>query len=38
LFGVTGVALMFYPEVFGSHLGSGALIGFTLSMICTVSF
>jgi drug/metabolite transporter (DMT)-like permease len=29
---------MFYPEVLGSHLGSGALVGFTLSMICTVSF
>jgi drug/metabolite transporter (DMT)-like permease len=38
LFGVGGVALMFGPEVFGSHLGSGALIGFALSMICTVSF
>jgi drug/metabolite transporter (DMT)-like permease len=38
VFGVTGVALMFYPEVFGARLGSGALIGFALSMICTVSF
>ena len=38
LFGVTGVALMFYPEVLGARLGTGALIGFALSMICTVSF
>ena len=38
LFGVTGVALMFYPEIFGAQLGTGALIGFALSLICTVSF
>jgi drug/metabolite transporter (DMT)-like permease len=38
LFGVTGVALMFYPEIFGARLGTGALIGFALSMVCTVSF
>lgn len=37
-FGVSGVALMFYPEVFGVNFGTSALIGFALSMICTVSF
>jgi drug/metabolite transporter (DMT)-like permease len=37
-FGVAGVALMFYPEVFGANFGTSALIGFGLSMICTVSF
>jgi drug/metabolite transporter (DMT)-like permease len=38
LFGVSGVALMFYPEIFGARLGTGALIGFALSLVCTVSF
>jgi drug/metabolite transporter (DMT)-like permease len=37
-FGVTGVALMFYPEVFGASFGVSALIGLALSLICTVAF
>lgn len=38
LFGVAGVALMFYPEVSGTRINTGALFGLVLSLVSTVCF
>ena len=37
-FGVAGVAAMFYPEVQGLRLDGGALLGFVLGLLATISF
>jgi drug/metabolite transporter (DMT)-like permease len=38
IFGVAGVAAMFYPEVQGVGLNGGAVIGFILGLLGTLSF
>lgn len=38
LFGVAGVAAMFYPEVQGLRLDGGAVLGFILGLLGTLSF